>query len=86
MAEFMAVSPKRQLQELLRARRGGRDAAGKTDRAWFGWRVGDRVQLAGDRHQGEVVEIWNSAKLKVRWDGTGWLSWVYPREVEKLED
>lgn len=78
---FLQVSPRRQLEQKFGTAARSRPLTCD----WFGWRCGDRVRWVGDeRHEGTVVEIWNSAKLKVRWDETSWLSWVYPREVTKI--
>lgn len=77
---FLAVSPRRQLEAALGAVR----SSGARHRGdWSPWRCGLSVRLKCDpRHEGRVEAVENSARARVRWRGTGWLSWHGVDELE----
>ncbi len=72
--KMMAISPKRQLEEALGVLRR-QNARHRGD--WCPWHCGDRVyDEADERHIGVIEKITNSATAKVRWEETGWYSYV----------
>lgn len=79
------VSPMRQLRAALAARRGdliiASDNVGRRVGDWSKLGDGTKARLgmavydvADPRHEGEIIAIWNSARVQIRWKETGWKS------------
>jgi hypothetical protein len=51
---------------------------------WIGLDCGDSVREIGGKHVGRVEAIHMGFMVKVKWDETGWFSWLFLNEVERV--
>jgi hypothetical protein len=54
------------------------------ENGWRRLRTGDTVHETDGRHTGRVEAINNSATVKIKWDDTGWISYVPLNDVVKV--
>jgi hypothetical protein len=55
------------------------------ENGWRRLRTGDAVHEVEGRHVGRVEAIENSSTVKIKWDDTGWISYIPLSDVVKAE-
>ena len=54
---------------------------------WMRLNCGDTVCAIDDpRHHGRLEAIHNSATVKVKWEGTGWISYLPMQDIRKVDE